>query len=716
MLWFLSLALALTCSLLATFVQQWTRDFIHKTTIYPSPVRRARVIAFMYFGLRDFGMHTFVDVIPILLHVSLIFFFAGLVGFLLPVNGPLTFLMCSVLLSFLALYVGLTFLPLLYLNSPYQTPMSSAIWRFLNAINIDAIGGFLERRHRLGRRDYTLMQAMLEKSLHDTSDRDQQAMVFAMKSLNDDNELLPFIEAIPDALYDPSSSTSYPIPGDPPRTRTINRSVLMPLLESSDPEINLISRITQLISKSNRWTEANAFRSRSALACPKALWSIAFTLIHGDQNLPNIRSLRTGDHHNSEPKIYWFNRNTIRALYHAQNSLHGKYVKSAAAAMHLSRMHSMQQCLDLIKIILVEAAPFTIQRTNADGSWQNHLRSCFSRAYKIWSRIGLDPLRGFQAFSDRCKTLTGILRSGSTSLNPYQELIDADAVIRVLKEESTWMPIRLSILSGYLHAALHSVASTGELPHEFMLMGDTIYPKTLQGAAVDLHLDANEEAALVDTITSPLRLLQHSLEVGQIAFDEKTDALLVQSVKLFFSIGRSKALSNNVPHAVKARYIIQWYICRRAQTQIRIDELLELELLDNINMNFDLMELKNVNMYKNFHPDDLVRIGDCILKDLESTRSAWSDSSTVSSNTLSPAHVHVHLMAAYLVFSQNEDLFALHPYENEFSYRLFETLKKAPKVMKLDQMFPLVKGVVDRMMCKAVDVFPECFWMDLSRV
>ncbi|THU97246.1 hypothetical protein K435DRAFT_602518, partial [Dendrothele bispora CBS 962.96] len=30
--WFFSLALAVTCSLLATLVQQWIRDFIHRTT------------------------------------------------------------------------------------------------------------------------------------------------------------------------------------------------------------------------------------------------------------------------------------------------------------------------------------------------------------------------------------------------------------------------------------------------------------------------------------------------------------------------------------------------------------------------------------------------------------------------------------------------------------------------------------------------------------
>ncbi|THV00878.1 hypothetical protein K435DRAFT_560858, partial [Dendrothele bispora CBS 962.96] len=122
--WFLSLALALTCSLLATFIQQWIRDFIHKTTMRPSPVRRARILAFTYLGLREFGMHTLVDVIPILLHLSLFLFFAGLVAFLSDVNRVLTTLMACILAIFMALYIALTCLPVFWLNSPYRTPLS----------------------------------------------------------------------------------------------------------------------------------------------------------------------------------------------------------------------------------------------------------------------------------------------------------------------------------------------------------------------------------------------------------------------------------------------------------------------------------------------------------------------------------------------------------------------------------------------------------------
>ncbi|THV07060.1 hypothetical protein K435DRAFT_380338 [Dendrothele bispora CBS 962.96] len=198
---------------------------------------------------------------------------------------------------------------------------------------------------------------------------------------------------------------------------------------------------------------------------------------------------------------------------------------------------------------------------------------------------------------------------------------------------------------------------------------------------------------------------------------------MVQSIKLFFSAGGHRALSDTAPDAIKARYIIQWYICRRAHVQFRLSEFVELQVPNNINMDSDSMGMKGLNLYKNFKSDDLIRIGDCILKDLESAQaqararaiSSVFTSSNSSMTALNPSTFHTHLMAAYLLFSSNEDLFALHHYDSEFACRLFETLQKAPKVMRLDQMYPLVKDVVDRMMCKAIDVFPGVFLDEFER-
>ncbi|KAJ7608581.1 hypothetical protein DFH06DRAFT_925900, partial [Mycena polygramma] len=85
-LWFLSLGLSLSCALIATLVEQWSRDFIQRADMRPSPIIRARIFSYLYFGLRQFGMHAMVEFIPLLLHLSLLFCFAGLVAFLYPVN------------------------------------------------------------------------------------------------------------------------------------------------------------------------------------------------------------------------------------------------------------------------------------------------------------------------------------------------------------------------------------------------------------------------------------------------------------------------------------------------------------------------------------------------------------------------------------------------------------------------------------------------------
>ncbi|KAJ6470504.1 hypothetical protein C8R45DRAFT_767332, partial [Mycena sanguinolenta] len=127
-LWFTSLGFSLACALLATFVQQWARDFLHHTDIHSAPVIRARIFAYLYYGMKDFRMHTVVEILPLFLHVALLLFFGGLVAFLIPVNSTMTFIVGSLLLIIMVVYLILTILPLHHLDCPYQTPLSGALW------------------------------------------------------------------------------------------------------------------------------------------------------------------------------------------------------------------------------------------------------------------------------------------------------------------------------------------------------------------------------------------------------------------------------------------------------------------------------------------------------------------------------------------------------------------------------------------------------------
>ncbi|KAJ7163110.1 hypothetical protein C8R46DRAFT_903829, partial [Mycena filopes] len=108
-LWFISLGLSLACALIATLVQQWARDFLHKTKLRSAPALRAPIFAYFY-GLRRFGMHRMVEIIPLLLHLSLILFFAGLVEFLIPVNHTLFFIAWVMFAILGGIYLVLTLL------------------------------------------------------------------------------------------------------------------------------------------------------------------------------------------------------------------------------------------------------------------------------------------------------------------------------------------------------------------------------------------------------------------------------------------------------------------------------------------------------------------------------------------------------------------------------------------------------------------------------
>jgi hypothetical protein len=73
-------------------------------------------------------MHTIVGFIPLLLHVSLLLFFAGLVAFLWPIN-PVLMIVAALMLGLIsAIYLGLMILPIITWDAPYQMPLSNVAW------------------------------------------------------------------------------------------------------------------------------------------------------------------------------------------------------------------------------------------------------------------------------------------------------------------------------------------------------------------------------------------------------------------------------------------------------------------------------------------------------------------------------------------------------------------------------------------------------------
>ncbi|KAJ7658015.1 hypothetical protein B0H17DRAFT_1213328 [Mycena rosella] len=282
-LWFISLGLSLSCALIATLVEQWARDFVQKADMRPAPVIRARIFSYLYYGLKRFNMHALVDLVPLLLHMSLVLFFAGLVAFLLPINRTVMAVAAALLGIVVAIYCVLTVLPLVYFDCPYRTPFSTVLWRTsqfwqrIYGLAAMRFGRFGRPRASVGHAaEETMVEVMISQATRPSKSRDkrdQHSLCWTMKSLVDGTELEPFIAGIPDVLWGPKGR------------KDIHDHLIRTLLD--DPDVRLGYRLLDLMRHADSGLLAPDVEVRYKTSCLKALWtstleSIAFAFTFRD--------------------------------------------------------------------------------------------------------------------------------------------------------------------------------------------------------------------------------------------------------------------------------------------------------------------------------------------------------------------------------------------------------------------------------------------------
>ncbi|KAF7341282.1 hypothetical protein MVEN_01864300 [Mycena venus] len=283
-LWFISLGLSLSCALIATLLDQWARDFLHRSEIRSAPLIRARIFSYLYYGLKRFNMHTVVEIIPLLLHASLFLFFSGLIAFLIPISRIMTIIAALILLVVVVTYSVLTLLPLQYFDCPYRTPLSGGVWRLF--CGYKRIWAQSTSKSTLS--DETMVETMAHRAVEDSTERtirDGRALVWTVKSLADDSELEPFVEGIPDVLWR-LSAPGYPVPafwgsGGPQfGQRYLYADHIRELV--NNPDVQLCDRIESHLQSCDTGLLSAETRKRRLIASYKALWAIA-TLFHPKQ-------------------------------------------------------------------------------------------------------------------------------------------------------------------------------------------------------------------------------------------------------------------------------------------------------------------------------------------------------------------------------------------------------------------------------------------------
>ena len=135
-LWFASLAINLTCAVLANLLQQWARKYLKLTQTHrsASEPKRARYHAFYADGVESFLLPSVFEALPAMLHLSVFLFFSGLIVFLWNFNPTISKLILSWVAGCVALYGYITFIPTFHYDSPYNTPLSPLAWNIVTGV------------------------------------------------------------------------------------------------------------------------------------------------------------------------------------------------------------------------------------------------------------------------------------------------------------------------------------------------------------------------------------------------------------------------------------------------------------------------------------------------------------------------------------------------------------------------------------------------------
>ena len=214
--------ISLTCALLATSLQQWTRRYIRVTQPCYSPHKRARIRAFFAEGIEKLHLPWAVEALPALLHVSVFLFFAGLILFLYTIHHTVfsTGLCCMGLC--IGLYLCITMLPIFCHDSPYYTPLTKVAWFCATGISwvvlraLKTIASNLHGRklvsldgwykisvieHRQSKRfSRGFTKDTEEIALRLSPEIDVRGLSWTLNSLEEDNELEEFLAGVPGFL------------------------------------------------------------------------------------------------------------------------------------------------------------------------------------------------------------------------------------------------------------------------------------------------------------------------------------------------------------------------------------------------------------------------------------------------------------------------------------------------------------------------------------
>ena len=214
-LWSFSLVISLSCALLATLLQQWARRYLRITQKWNDPQKCAQIRELMRQGLKKpVRLRWMVELLPALLHLSVVLFLAGFVAYLFTFNSLVAELVAACAGTGCLLYLYISLAPIYSRDSPYYTPLTTLVW----VISMGIISLFLQLRHFVAARWSSLGDTghiresfhfyylrMLKGTTKDveklasthSSDLATSVLLDTFRSLDGDTDIEQFLSGIP---------------------------------------------------------------------------------------------------------------------------------------------------------------------------------------------------------------------------------------------------------------------------------------------------------------------------------------------------------------------------------------------------------------------------------------------------------------------------------------------------------------------------------------
>ena len=133
-LWFVSLTLSLLTAFLGVLAKQWLYQYMAVTS--GDACSRALVRQARYIGLHEWQVPELIGILPVILHLSLALFFAGLVILLRSILQNLAIFIAAVVGTVYVAYTVSNILPIIYPRCPYRTALTPKLFKLSNWISV----------------------------------------------------------------------------------------------------------------------------------------------------------------------------------------------------------------------------------------------------------------------------------------------------------------------------------------------------------------------------------------------------------------------------------------------------------------------------------------------------------------------------------------------------------------------------------------------------